>query len=416
MRIYVMMTLLTVIICAGEVMGMGKSDGDKAQVTEPLKKQEPAPAPAEKAEAKVAEPSTKQEPAPAPVEKAETKDDEPAKPAPVEAEPAAVEPIKPKEAEDKVLVTVNGVAIMENDVEGRIRAQIKQMEGSGRKIPTDKMVSVKLQLQGRIAQELIDKQLIGEKLKTQNIIISDKEVDERIRYIAKDNNITMEQLEEQLTMSGADMADFKNKMRFGLGLEKIVESSGNFVPASEEEVKKSYDGKIEAGQMRVRHILLKTRDKDATAKTVAKTKIEELLKQARAGADFAELARTNSDCPSKSRGGDLGFFGKGQMVPEFEKAAFALADGEISDVVETKFGYHIIKKSGFADVKDEIKFQLDNNKRRSIVVDYLRKLRVEAKIVWAGAEKQEAGQEKIEAKDVPEAKEEAESLEKLKPL
>jgi parvulin-like peptidyl-prolyl isomerase len=378
MRIYMMVILLAVIICAGEVMGMGRSDGDKEKVKEPLKSQEPAPAAAEKAKAKVAEPE---------------------KTAPVEAKTVGIEPSpKPKGAEDKVIVTVNGVAIMKNDMEGRIRAHIKRIEGGGQKIPANMIDSVKERLQGRIVQELIDKQLIDEKLKAKNISISDKEVDERMGVLAKGSNMSMEQLEKQITMSGMSMADFRERMRSGLGLEKILESSGEFTPASEEEVKKSYDEKIQAGQIGARHVLLNTRGKDEAAKTEARAKIEELLKQARAGADFAELAKANSDCPSKSRGGDLGFFGKGQMVPEFEQAAFALKEGEMSDVVETQFGYHIIRRTGFADIKEEIKVQLDTEKRRKMTVEYLNKLKAEAKIAWPEQEKKEAGQEKTEAK------------------
>jgi peptidyl-prolyl cis-trans isomerase C len=82
-----------------------------------------------------------------------------------------------------------------------------------------------------------------------------------------------------------------------------------------------------------------TKDWDAAAKAEA----EKLLKQIQGGADFAKVAKECSDCPSAPRGGDLGYFKRGQMAPEFEKAAFALKVGQVSDVVKTEFGYHIIK-------------------------------------------------------------------------
>jgi peptidyl-prolyl cis-trans isomerase C len=82
---------------------------------------------------------------------------------------------------------------------------------------------------------------------------------------------------------------------------------------------------------------------DAATKATARAKAEDVLKQARAGADFAKLARTYSNDASAPRGGDLGFFPKGQMAPTFEAAAFALAPNQISDVVETPFGFHVIK-------------------------------------------------------------------------
>ena len=95
-------------------------------------------------------------------------------------------------------------------------------------------------------------------------------------------------------------------------------------------------------QVRAAHIL---RSSDGRGKEAALKEIEDLKAQLDDGADFAELARANSDCPSGSQGGDLGSFGRGAMVPEFETAAFALEVGEVSGPVETDFGYHLIHRS-----------------------------------------------------------------------
>lgn len=88
-------------------------------------------------------------------------------------------------------------------------------------------------------------------------------------------------------------------------------------------------------EWRASHILVKDR-----------TLANHLLKELKRGADFRALARKHSTCPSKSKGGDLGWFGPGQMVREFEEAVKKLATGRISGIVRTQFGYHIIKKTG----------------------------------------------------------------------
>lgn len=85
-------------------------------------------------------------------------------------------------------------------------------------------------------------------------------------------------------------------------------------------------------QVKASHILVKKR-----------SQAEKILEELKKGASFAKLAQKYSECPSKKQGGDLGWFGRGKMVPGFEKAAFSLKKGELSDIVKTQFGYHIIK-------------------------------------------------------------------------
>ena len=410
MRTYIVIFAM-VMISASCVMGMGKGDGDEEKIKEPLIKQEPVPAKAEEVEVKPAEPVRR-----IPVEAKPMKSIEPVKSVTGKVQPAGGETTKTEPTEDKVVVTVNGVNIMQSEVDKQIEAQLRQIQASGRQVPPGQMDAIKVRMQQGFVQQIIDQQLIDEKLKAKNISVADKDIDEKIAEIVKRNNMSIEQLNAQMAMGGMSMADFRKRMKYGLGLEKLIESSGDFLPASEEEVKKFYDDTIQPGQIRASHVLLNTRGKDEVAKSVAKAKIEELLMQAKAGGDFAELAKTNSDCPSKTKGGDLGFFGKGQMVPEFEQAAFALKEGEISDVVETQFGYHIIRRTGFADIKGELISQMENERKRRATVEYLGKLKAEANIIWPEKEKKGAQQEKTEAKKEAEAKLKPEELEKLKPL
>ena len=120
-------------------------------------------------------------------------------------------------------------------------------------------------------------------------------------------------------------------------------------------------------RVKVRHILLKTQGKPASEEAAIKAKAESLLKQIKGGADFAKLAKENSEDPgSAANGGDLGdWITHGQMVPEFDKAIFALKPGETSDLVKTQYGYHIVQTLArqdagvrtFAEVKGELAAQ-----------------------------------------------------------
>jgi peptidyl-prolyl cis-trans isomerase D len=152
------------------------------------------------------------------------------------------------------------------------------------------------------------------------------------------------------------------------------------------DVERAYNNGIEQyttpEQVRASHILLKTEGKDDAA---VKAKAEDVLKQAKAGADFAELAKKYSEDDSAKNGGDLDYFGKGKMVPEFDQVAFELAPGQISGLVKTQYGYHIIKvldkkaatTRTLADVRTQITDQLAYERAQAQAADLATKLEKE---------------------------------------
>jgi peptidyl-prolyl cis-trans isomerase C len=170
------------------------------------------------------------------------------------------------------------------------------------------------------------------------------------------------------------------------------EVAGKIV-VSEAEAKKFYDENLDKFKqneaVRASHILCGV-DASATPeeKKKAKEKAEALRKRVLAGEDLAAIAKSDSTCPSSAQGGDLGFFEKGQMVPPFEQAAFALKPGGISEVVETQFGYHIIKQTEkreaatakFEEVKERLIRYLKGQKVQKGVNDRLVELREKVKI------------------------------------
>jgi len=162
---------------------------------------------------------------------------------------------------------------------------------------------------------------------------------------------------------------------------------------SEEELKKAYEQETVGDKTAsVRHILLLTQGKSEAEKAAAKTKIEGILAEAKTGADFAELAKKYSEDPgSKDNGGLYENFSRGQMVQAFEDAAFSVPVGELSGVVETSYGYHIIKVIGWQKetrsydaVKGEIEARLKQTQQGKVVENYVKGLKDKAKLKVIG--------------------------------
>ena len=194
---------------------------------------------------------------------------------------------------------------------------------------------------------------------------------------------------EALSERGYTPEMFKSEMTGILRIQKFLEevvTSKIIIP--EEEIKAYYEENPDyfASQETVNasHILiLVPENADAAAKAKAKAKIDAVAAEAAAGGDFAELAKKYSEGPSGPNGGDLGSFGRGEMVKPFEDAVFALSLGQISDVVETQFGYHIIKLTGksepgtlsYDEAKEAIQGFLRQDKEQTAVAEFVETLK-----------------------------------------
>ncbi len=176
----------------------------------------------------------------------------------------------------------------------------------------------------------------------------------------------------------AKMEDMKKRVIVEAYLKKKVEEQ---VKVSDADLQKFYDqnkDKFKAGeQLRASHILVKS-EKEA----------QDVLAQLKGGAKFEDLAKKVSVDPAGAKGGDLGWFGKGSMIPEFEKVAFAMKEGETSGIVKTKFGFHVIKLTGkrpagilpFAEVKEQLKTNLMPEKQQEVFKKVKEDLKKNAKL------------------------------------
>jgi len=309
-----------------------------------------------------------------------------------------VETVKPADA---VLVTVNGVEITQKQLDDAVKPRLEQLVKQAASLPPALLAQQRELIKNQGLQMLITMQLFSEQVKLANITITDEDIKEEITKMAAARNVTLEEFQTRMAAYGYGMDDLKKQIRTGLGHQKLLmQKFPDQFKISDEDAKAYYDANKAQWPEKVRasHILIKPGDVSDPntdpnqADALAKTKAEDLLKQVKEGADFAALAKEHSGCPSSARGGDLDFFpltGPGSMVPEFGKAAFALKVGDVSDLVKTTHGYHIIKvtdrKAGetFEQAKSGIVDKLTQDKLRELAPKYLATLKAKAKIEYA---------------------------------
>ena len=241
-------------------------------------------------------------------------------------------------------VVVNGVQI----TSAKVTAQIDYLISSRGGDPSDAIQpEVYQQMRRQVVEQLVVQELLWQEAQRRDFIASDVAVDEQLQR-AKSESDSEQAFLSRIQASGFTESSYREDIRQQLSVQQLV--TQGILPSidvSDEEIRAFYDANAE--QMKIpeeihaRHILVKPAGDDEAAKRAAEDKIAGIQKELMDGADFEAIAIEYSEGPSGPRGGDLGFFGRGQMVPAFEEAAFALQPGEISDIVETEFGFHIIK-------------------------------------------------------------------------
>ncbi len=301
-----------------------------------------------------------------------------------------------------VAVTVNGFDITEGDIEEKIKPRLEQMAARNKQLPPVFIERLKTRMRKDALERMIIERLMDEQVDAAQIVVTAEDVNDFIKAMATAENLSMEDMKALVEASGQSFEQWKQQMQFEkrLAYQKLFESKfDGKVNITEEDARQYYQENQQQfeipGQVRASHILIKPDTSDpnvepAAAEAAARAKAEDLLEQIKNGADFAELAGANSGCPSSARGGDLGFFSRGQMVPDFEETAFALEVGQVSDVVETKFGYHIIKVTdkkeagtkAFEQVKDDLMEMLTAKKQSELAEQYIESLKAEANIVY----------------------------------
>ena len=286
-----------------------------------------------------------------------------------------------------IAVSVDGNVLKKSVVEKNIKEKLEAYKGN---IPADKIKEAKTRIKKQMIDEFIIRNLLTKEVEKRKIAVTDKEI-----------KATMEQIkstlppDKKLETFMKENKISKEHIALGIKVSKLVkQEAGNKTKPTQKEISKFYDENkdkfIIPESVHVRHILIAFAEgDDDKVKAEKKVKIENLRKQVVDGADFAEIARKNSDCPSKENGGDLGMIKKGQTVKPFEDAAFSQKINSIGPVIATEYGYHIIqvlglnpqKTAALEEVKGKISSYLEQQKQAAIFNALLKKLRDKAKII-----------------------------------
>jgi peptidyl-prolyl cis-trans isomerase SurA len=287
------------------------------------------------------------------------------------------------------------VARVNNSIITRTQYQREQKQLSDEAQQQDPAHATEIVNQGKrdVLRGLIDRQLLLEKGKDLGIT-ADTEVVKRLDDIRKQMKLdSLDDLEKAAQSQGLSFEDFKQNLKTDIITQEVIKREvAPRINVSNQEIRKFYDlhkqDMAQPEQVQLSEILISTDQagEDEQKLAAAKAKAEDLLKQIRAGADFADLAKKESQDPSGAQGGDLGPFPRGKLAKQLEDVTFAMKKGDVTDVIRTRQGFVILKVTdhipagipSFADAQDRVRDRLYMERMQPKMREYLTKLREEA--------------------------------------
>jgi len=289
----------------------------------------------------------------------------------------------------KILATINGATLTQYDLDKEAALLNADMRIRNRSMTKEQLDELRVQL----LETLIERELLHQKIAANRIVVSSQAVEAAFSNLRTQIGSAVS-LKAYLSSTGETQPQLKERLRKGLAVQRLLEREAirniRISVAEMEAFFRRNPQFFESGeQARVRHILVAVSNwNDENQRTAARNKLRELQAKISNAGEFAVMAMEHSDCPSRSRGGDLGYLTREQMTRTFAEAAFALPSGAVSDVVASRFGYHLIlmldrtppERISFKDVREKIERTLRRNKENEAVGRYVALLKSQARI------------------------------------
>lgn len=294
---------------------------------------------------------------------------------------------------DEVLARVNGVILTRAELDKAVDGMLGAQLGT---LPEEQRAAIRAQFESQVLEGMIDRTLLIAAASEAGQQVAGEEIKAAIGEI--ESGLPQDRtLEDVLAEAGLTRSEIETEIEEGLRVQHWLDEKASEVTSpTEQDVRAAYeawgDRYLVPESVQVRHILIRVDAGDTDAeKFLKRERAEKIRQEILDGASFEQVAAKRSDCPSREQGGLLAPFSRGELIPDFENAAFEQAVGVIGEIVESDFGFHIIEVESHEDqrnlplleVEESIKAELTSARKREAIDRIVESLREKASIVYA---------------------------------